>query len=47
LFTASEKINTWQFNGDSLHQLYSVEKVKNFVKHTQLHQKYLVGDGRI
>lgn len=47
LFTASEKINTWQFNGDSLHQLYSVEKVKNFVKHTQLHQKYLVSDGRI
>lgn len=47
LFTGSDEITTWQFNGDSLHELYNIKKEKSFVKHTQLHSKYLLSDGRM
>lgn len=47
LLCSSDEITTWQFNADSLHELYSIKKEKSFVTHTQLHQKYLLSDGRM
>jgi len=47
MIAASDKITVWQFNADSLFQLYRIQKEKSFVKHTQLHHKYLLSDGRM
>lgn len=47
LVSASEKLQAWQIQQDTLYKLYELVTDKNFIDNTQLTDKYLVSDGRI
>jgi hypothetical protein len=45
--SASDDIQTWQLQGDTLYKLYHLTAEKDFIRYTQLTNKYLVSDGRV
>lgn len=47
LVSVSDEIGTWQLEKDEMYKLYQLKQEKDFVNHSQLRGKYLVGDGRV
>ncbi len=47
LVSVSDNIQAWQIQNDSLYKLYQLQASKDFIKYTQLTNKYLISDGRI
>jgi hypothetical protein len=47
LVSVSDDIQTWQLQKDTLYKLYHLKAEKDFIRYTQITNKYLVSDGRI